>query len=113
MLLAGILVILSGLGGVAHARSDGCIGLGCESHMQLTEHASVANNSIDKSTLHSHHDPDSSGTSECNPSICQAVILLAQNKEAAQDQREIDPEFQIGAQAKPIEPDNPYKPPDL
>lgn len=113
LVLAGILVILTGLVGVAHARSDGCIGLGCESHMQSAEHIFVAKNSIDKSTLHSHHDPDNSETGECNPTICQAVVLLAQNGEAAQGQREIAPEFQVGAQAKPIEPDNPYKPPDF
>jgi hypothetical protein len=39
--------------------------------------------------------------------------LLHQNAEAAQGQRDIDPEFQVRAQAKLNEPDSLYRPPDL
>lgn len=114
VLLVSVLVILTGFGTVAHALSNGCIGLHCKDHIQSTEHVAAENDSGDKSTSSksNHHDPDSSGTGECNPSLCQAVVLLAQNNGALLGDREIDPEFQIGALTELTEPESPYRPPD-
>ncbi len=81
--------------------------------MLPTEHSAVAKSSGDVSVPSHHHDPESSGTGECNPFICHAVVLLSHNREAEQDQRDIDLEFQIKAQSKLNEPDSPYRPPDL
>ncbi len=113
VLLIGLLVTLTGFGNVAHALSNGCVGLHCEDHMQSAEHAVAASDVSEISTSSSHHDTESSGTGECNSLICQAVVLLPQYGEAAQGQRDIDPEFHVGAQAKLNEPDSPYRPPDL
>lgn len=113
VLMVSVLVILTGIGGVAHALSNGCVGLHCEEHRQHAEHFAVTTSNGDVSAHSHHHDPESSGTGECNPFICQAVVLLAQNSEAALGQRDTDPELQIGAQAKLNEPDSPYRPPDL
>lgn len=81
--------------------------------MQHSEHSAVATRSGDVSVSSHHHDPKSSGIGECNPFICQVVVLLTQNSEAALGQSNIDPEFHIIAQAKPNEPDSPYRPPEL
>ncbi len=113
VLLVSVLVFLTGLGSVAHALSNGYIGFHCESQMQTAEHFAVTKSNSDISAATNHHDPEGSGTGECDPSICQAIVLLSQNSEAAQGQRDIDPESQIGAQAKLNEPDSPYRPPDL
>lgn len=113
VLFVGVLVILTSLGGVAHALSNGCVGLHCEDHMQLAEHSAVEKSSGDISAPSNHNDPDSSRTGECNPFICQAVVLLPQNCEAAQGESDNDPEFQIEAQAELNEPDSLYRPPDL
>ncbi|WP_131726325.1 hypothetical protein [Ruegeria denitrificans] len=113
MLLISLLVILTGIGGVAHALSNGCVGLHCEDHMQPAEHSALATSGSDVSTPSHHHDPESSGAQKCDPFVCQTIVLLPQNSEAAQGQRDIEPEFQIRAQAKLNEPDSPYRPPDL
>ncbi len=113
VLLVSVLVILTGFGTVAHALSNGCVGLHCEDHMQSAKHTVEAMNIGDMSTSNGHHEPESSGTGECNPTLCQADVLLSQNREAAQDQRDIDAEVQTGAQAKLNEPDSPYRPPDI
>jgi hypothetical protein len=113
VLLIGFLVTLTGFGNIAHALSNDCIGLHCEDHILPNEHSAVAKSSGDVSFPSHHHAPESSRTEECNPFICQAVVLLHQNAEAAQGQRDIDPEFQVRAQAKLNEPDSLYRPPDL
>ncbi len=112
-LLISILVILTGFGGVAHTLSNGCVGLHCKDHLLSTEHSAVAKHIDDVSAPSRHHDPESFGTGECNPSLCQAVVLLSQSGEVVWNQSEIDRELQIGALAKLIEPDSPYRPPDV
>ncbi len=113
VLLVSFLVILTGIAGVAYAVSNGCIGIHCEEHAQTAKHSVSAMSSGDISVPSHHHDPESSGTGECNPFICQVVVLLVENGEPAQGQRDIDLELQDSAQAKLNEPDSPYRPPDL
>lgn len=113
VLLVSFLVILTGIAGVAHAVSNGCVGLHCEEHRQHSEHSALVTSSGEVSAHSHHHDPESSGTDECNPFICQATVVLPQDSEPAQVQRDIDLELQDSAQAKLNEPDSPYRPPDV
>lgn len=112
VLLVGVLVILTGIGGVAHALSKGCVGLHCEHHTQPSEHSALAT-SGDVSASGQHHDPKSSGIEKCDPFICQAVALPFQVSEVAKGRRDTDPEFHVGTQVKLSEPDVLYRPPDL
>lgn len=111
--LLAALVIVTSFATIAQALSIGCIGHQCEGQMHSAKHAVEAMSSGDITTSITHHGPDSSGTGDCSPAFCQAVILLSQNREAEQDQLDIAPEFQFRAQAKLSEPDSPYRPPDL
>ncbi len=113
VLLVGILVILTGLGGVAHALSNGCVGLHCEDHMQSAEHSTSVKTGSGVLVPGGHHDTEGSGAGECKPSLCQAVVLLPQNGEVAWNQCEIVTGIQIEALTKLTEPDSPYKPPDV
>lgn len=112
VLLVGVLVILTGIGGVAHALSKGCVDLHCEHHTQPSVHSALAT-SGDVSASGHHHDPESSETGKCNPFICQAVALPFQVSEVAKGRRDTDPELHVGTQVKLSEPDALYRPPDL
>lgn len=108
-LLTSLLVILAGFGGESHA----CVGLHCGDHMQSAEHSAAVKSIPEISAQSSHHDTDNADTGECNPLLCQAVVLISQNSQVVWNQYQLDREFQIGSQSKLTEPDSPYRPPDL
>jgi len=112
-LLGLALVVMTGLGGAAHALSIDCANGHCDDHMTVnaTEHHAghVSGEATDSGPLGSNgmeHD-------ECNPFLCNVLALTLASSEAVFDQSEAALAWQVSSLATLEEPDNPDRPPNF
>lgn len=113
MVLVSLLVLMTGLGGAAHALSNDCANGHCDDHVTVnaTEHHAghLPGKATDSGPLGSNgmeHD-------ECNPFLCNVLALTLASSEAVFDQSEAALAWQVSGLAALEEPDNPDRPPNL
>lgn len=112
-LSVALLIFAAGLGGAAHALSKDCTGGHCDNAMSMIAEDHHAGHSpgeqADRVALGSNgmeHD-------ECNPFLCNALVLALQSCEAVFDQSEAALAWQVTSLSTLEEPDNPDRPPNL
>ena len=113
MLLVTLLVLMTGLGGTAHALSNDCANGHCDDHVTMTvteHHADYVPEEITDSTTRGSHDM---AHEDCNPFLCNFLALTLVSSEAVFDQSEAALAWLVSSLAALKEPDNPDRPPNL
>lgn len=113
MLLVTLLVLMTGLGGTAHALSNDCANGHCDDHVTMTvteHHAGHVSGETTDSTTRGSHDM---AHEDCNPLLCNFLALTWVSSEAVFDQSEAALAWQVSSHAALEEPDNRDRPPNL
>lgn len=111
-LLVVLLSLMTGLGDRAHAILEKCNGGHCENHL----HASVVDHHVDHASVSpsggAPHEPDGTMHEGCNPFLCNAAALMAQDIQATPNRSVIVVAWQASNLSTLNEPDNPDRPPN-
>lgn len=110
-LLVLLLVLMTGLGDAAHALSTDCANVHCDDHMIVTDHyveqgSGEATNSVSRGSNGTEQD-------ECNPFLCNALVLTLGSSETVFDKSEATLAWQVSSLSTLEEPVNPDRPPNL
>lgn len=113
MVLIALLVLMTGLGGTAHALSRDCANGHCVDHTTTV----VADHHTDhvpgEATDNGQHGSNDIVHDDCNPFLCNALALTSVSSEAVLDQSEAALAWQVSSLSTLEEPDNPDRPPNL
>ncbi len=113
MLLVALLVLMTGLGGAAHALSNDCANGHCNDHMTATSTEHHAGHLSGEATDSGPLGWNGMEHDECNPFLCNVLALTSQSSEAVFDQSEVALAWQVSSLSTLEEPDSPDRPPNL
>lgn len=113
MVLVALLVLMTGLGGAAHALSNDCSNGQCDDRMTTIESEHHADHVPGETTENPHHGAHGMEHDECNPFLCSVLALTTASSEAVFDQSKAALVWQVSSLAALEEPDDPDRPPNL
>lgn len=110
MMLAALLVLMTGLGGAAHALTNHCVSEHCDEQMSRM----VAEHHVDHvSGDVTDRIPHGLEHSDCNSFLCSVFALMLTSFEAVFDPSETAFVWQVSSLSTLEAPDNPDRPPNL
>lgn len=112
------LTVLTGIGGAAHAMFAGCIPVACETHLHAPEQASHMDHMGAAQHIKPQHTEPSSDTEsmahdDCNPLLCNALVLLPHQPSPRGDRPETGVIWLVLSLVALAGPDSPDRPPNL
>ncbi|WP_298855672.1 hypothetical protein [uncultured Ruegeria sp.] len=110
--LTVFLILVMGLGNVAHALASECVGGHCIEHMATSVEAQHADHGLVAPGEDGQHEPDTSAHEGCNPFLCNVLALTTPAFETKSNQAAVVLALRATSLSTLNEPDNPDRPPN-
>jgi hypothetical protein len=107
------LLLITGLGGPAHALSNDCANGHCDDHMTAIMAEHQAMNVSGEGADTTQHGSNGMEHEDCNPFLCYVLALTSMSTEAVFDQSATTLIWQVTSLSTLEEPENPERPPNL